>query len=228
MPTTASPISIYFTDPSQPGSSENESATQASSIHNQFALRERYDFQWANDAERQAQTGMVQGSRGYQSNTRSEYLFDSAAWRLAVPHTEWTFTSAANAAGGVNPVGPFQIDAATSTSQNQAAASSTPKSGQIIIADPGVYAYSATLGSVGSPAPGFSGRTFLDLSYSSDTSLAPPIVNRTSIAVGEDRGTITVPNLRTTIPNQPIFLSYFHSNSTTISVSGRARLTRLG
>lgn len=226
MPTTASPISIYFTDPAQPESSENESSTQASSIHTQFALRERYDFSWDSDAERNGQTGMVQGSRGYQSNTRTEYLFDAGAWRLAVPHTEWTFNSGALTGGGVWPVGAFQIDAATSTSQNQAVAASAPKTGQIIITDPGVYAYSATMGTVGAVA--FGGRTFMEVSYSSDVTNAPAIVNRTSIVVGEDRGTISVPNLRTTVANQAIFLNFFHGDTTSRTIAGRARLTRLG
>lgn len=226
MGTTASPISIYFSDTSKPNSMENESSLQASSIHAQFALRERYDFQWANDAERNGQTGMAQGSRGYQVNTKTEYLYDANAWRLAVPHSEWTFSTADLWNGVVRPMETLSIDNATSTSTNQATTSTTPRSGQIIIVDPGIYAYSATMGTIGAIA--FTGRTFTELSYSSDPANAASIVNRTSIPPGEDRVTISVPNLRTTVPNQPVYLSIYHSNTSPVKMSGRIRLTRLG
>lgn len=66
------------------------SAAEGSNLANLMKNRQRFDYAWANASKRTAQTGMVQGSRGYQVDTKTEWLYDAGAWRLAIPYAEFT------------------------------------------------------------------------------------------------------------------------------------------
>lgn len=119
-------------------------ASQAQGDSTQYALnnRQRYDFVWPTSAERIAQLGMVQGSRGYQVNTKSEYLYDNSNWRLAIPYAEFNFPAKSMPAmGGVyTPLGQAAIITASSTSTTFVTA--PVGQGQFMITDPGVYGFS--------------------------------------------------------------------------------------
>lgn len=82
--------SVYIHDGTGSADPVAISAAEGSSVAALMANRERFDYTWANSAERVAQTGMVQGSRGYQEDTKTEYLYDSSAWRLATPYIEFS------------------------------------------------------------------------------------------------------------------------------------------
>ncbi len=80
-------------------------ATFATAIANLFKKRERFDFTWANSSERTGQTGMIQGSRGYQEDTKAEYAYDGSTWRLtALPARSFTpsFTNFTLGNGTIN------------------------------------------------------------------------------------------------------------------------------
>lgn len=62
----------------------------ANSIANLMKRRERGDYVWANAGERTGQTGMMEGDRGRQKDTKTEWLFDNSQWRLATPYIEFT------------------------------------------------------------------------------------------------------------------------------------------
>lgn len=216
MATTASPVNIYFTDPSQPESSENESATQASSIHAQFALRERYDFVWANDAERTAQAGMVEGSRGYQINTKTEYRFDNGVWRLAIEYAEFSTTKTiANAAGA--GAGVFALDAARSTSSTVAAPGTD---GIITITNPGLYMISATTSFPAGVTN--SGDSSLNIASGSTT------YGRTVVAAGQTYIFASAPAVFVTVPNTQIYIEIYQSSGASRSMVTRLSLTRIG
>lgn len=220
MATTAAPISIYFTDPAQPGSSENESATQASSIHAQFAMRERYDFTWANDAERAAQTGMVQGSRGYQLNTKTEYLFDNGSWRLALSYAEYNQSSVQQIPNGVE-TSFTNLTFVPGASTDSTFTSVSPINGAITIVNPGVYALSLVVGMTGGVG------SIHYAAFRPDTTGSQPPLSGSGFNAGS--ATVGLPFLRTTVPNYVLHPRMYQSsgaNSPTLYVI--LRIGRLG
>lgn len=217
-----SPDNIYVHDGSAPASIVTESQTQGASIQAALNKRERYDFVWANSAERTAQTGMVQGSRGYQVDTKSEYIYDNSTWRLALSHAEFT-SQITLANGGPNLLGTFTLDA-TKTTDTTFISPST--SGILIINNPGVYAVS-TVTAMYNPFPtvaAATGRTFLDLSFT----LSAADLQRVSIVVGEDRGSLSSPNVRSTIASQNLYFEIFKNTTANADVRTRVRITRIG
>lgn len=92
---TTSPDGIGYITTADNVTPSVESSAQATTIQTAFSLRQRYEFVWANSAARIAQAGMVASSIGYQIDTKSEYIYDSGAWRLKLPYGEWTTASQA-------------------------------------------------------------------------------------------------------------------------------------
>ncbi len=89
MPTT-SPDGIYYADGSTPMSAEDISAAEATSVQDALdALvndtRQIQSFLWANSAARSAQTGMVGGDFGYQTDTGVTYRYSGSAWVAFYP-----------------------------------------------------------------------------------------------------------------------------------------------
>lgn len=215
-----SPDGIALWTNADPVSLVQESQTQGATIQAALNKRERYDFVWANSSERTSQTGMVQGSRGYQIDTKSEYIYDNSAWRLAAPHIEFTTSKSNIANGTVAYVGTFAVDNPPTTDSAMATVGSD---GIIVIANPGLYAISSLSTMVATPA---TDRTFLDLALSTDDS---QLIQRVSIVTGEDKGSISMPNLRITSSNVNCYFKIFR-NVTTPSqpVTTRVRVTRIG
>lgn len=84
--------SVYIHDGTGSADPVAISAAEGSSVANLMKNRERFDYTWANSTERTEQTGMVQGSRGYQEDTRAEYVYGSSGsvWQLtALPQQSW-------------------------------------------------------------------------------------------------------------------------------------------
>lgn len=212
-----SPDGIAKLNGSGPASLVQSSQTQGDSVQTALLKRMRYDYVWPTSTERTAQTGMVQGSRGYQVDTKTEYLYDNSAWRLALPHAEFTASkSIANAT--VTTVGTFTYDSSASSSSNFITIGAD---GILIAVSPGVYAIS-TLSSQG---PVMTGRSFLDLALSSDDS---QIIQRVSINVAEDKGSISMPNLRLTAANTSIWFKVYQSSGGSATVGTRVRISRIG
>lgn len=80
MPVT-SPDNIFFPDVSSPASEITNLSTMAASIQTALGFRTRFDFVWPTITERTAQTGMVDGSRGYQIDTGFDYKYNGTVWR---------------------------------------------------------------------------------------------------------------------------------------------------
>lgn len=99
-----------------PASIVQASQAQGDSIDAQLALRERYDFVWASQAERTAQTGMTQGSRGYQVDVKAEYIYDNSLWRLAFGYYEGTSTSGTTTTATASYITSFTESSSTTDS----------------------------------------------------------------------------------------------------------------
>lgn len=219
MASTAAPISIYFTDTSQPESSENESATQASSIHTQFALRERYDFVWANQAERDAQTGMVQSSRGYQADTKTEYIFEGGTWRLALPYVEYSVASQSLANNAYDPI---STSMAVNTGMSTSTTFTSLTSGRITLVDPGIYSLSLLVSILQGNGAGYSGGFVVitkDLAHADFVSISPFV---------SGVGHAVVPFFRTAVPNTILYLWALQSTGLTVNYTATLRVGRLG
>jgi len=218
MPVT-SPDSIAYPDISTAQDQPAYMAVHASSVQAALSLRQRFNFVWANASGRTSQTGATNGSTGYQLDTRTEYQFENGSWRLATPHIEFTATATAPDAT-VTLAGTFSIDAALSSSTIMATATSN---GVITLTDPGIYSIS-TLSAIANTVP-VTGRSFLDLATTSnDTGL----LVRSSINVGEDKGSISMPNLRVTASGTTLYFKVFQTSAASRSVATRARITRIG
>lgn len=216
MPTTASPINIFYTDPSLGESSEVESATQATSIHNQFLLRERYDFTWANDSERNAQAGMVQGSRGYQTNTKTEYLYDNSAWRLAVPYAEFSTDMASVSTATYAGVTPLTIDSSASTSTTFVTGG---VGGYLTVVDPGIYSISwvarGSGGALGAP-------NFITISDDAARTRLYSVSPFTS-----NVATVAIPFLRLPVANSRLYVWFYHTSGANRGIEGILSIGRL-
>lgn len=211
---STSPDAIAMWDNGDPTSIVQESQTQGASIQAALSKRERFDFVWANSSERTGQTGMVQGSRGYQVDTKSEYIYDNSAWRLALSHAEFTASvSIPNASGSL--CGVFTLDPTTTTNSTFVVPGTT---GVLIVADPGIYAVSTHT----SIAAAATGRSFVNLG------VGGPEAQRVSITVGEDIGSLAMPNVRTITTNVQLSFNIFQTTGATRNTTTRARITRMG
>lgn len=210
-----SPDNINKWTNGDPTSLVQMSQSMGDSIQTAFNKRQRYTYVWPTSAERTAQTGMVQGSLGYQVDTKSDYIYDASAWRLQLSHIE--FTSTGNTAdGGPYGIGTFTMDATNTTDSSMATALGN---GTITVLRPGIYAISS-LTLFGTAA---TGRTFIDLAVPN-----PTLYQRVSIVVGEDAGALSMPNARIVAANTIIGFTAFKTTGTTIAPTNRVRITRMG
>lgn len=95
-----SPDNINKWTNSDPTSIAQASQSQGDSVQAALNKRQRYGFVWPTATERTAQTGMVQGSLGYQRDTDVNYFYDGAQWTPSVVRFFGTqLTAVANTAG---------------------------------------------------------------------------------------------------------------------------------
>lgn len=221
-----SPDLIYYADIGSPGSPVAISAGQASSVQAAFDKRSRYSYSWPTQSGRTNQAGMIEGATGYQIDTRTEYIYESGIWRLATPHAEFYASITNYASGTLNGIGDLQFDQGSSTSSSFVAAFAP---GTLNVVSPGIYAVSsvstnvltANLSTV-SPA---TGRSFVDLSKVNGAGDQ----QRVSITVGEDRGSLSKPNLYIGAPNTKLYFNFFFTTGANVSTFiSRVSITRLG
>lgn len=81
---------ITYADGGSPDQTGASNLTIANSLAVLLGRRERGDYVWANSGERTSQTGMKEGDRGRQKDTKAEWLFTDGSWRLATPYIEFT------------------------------------------------------------------------------------------------------------------------------------------
>lgn len=210
-----SPDAIAMWDNGDPTSIVQESQTQGATIQAALSKRERFDFVWANSAERTGQTGMVQGSRGYQVDTSSEYLYDNSAWRLAIPYAEYSKGTQSIPTGTYTQMTGWSLVSANSTDS----AFTSVSGGILTLVNPGVYNVSVTSGYAGaSPASSF-------------TTITPDLARTVFYDIGEYVQAIgtTGSFIRTTAANQTVYLWTFQASGGAVNLTfGSLRVIRLG
>jgi hypothetical protein len=215
MPST-SPDNIYYPDINAAQNQPAYMGTHATSVQTALSLRQRYSFIWANDAARLAQTGMTEGSIAYQVDSKTEYQYENGIWRLGTPHVEFT-SSASIPNASPTLAGVFSVD----NTRTSAPTMATPFSNGVInVSLPGIYAIS-TRTLLGAAA---TNRTFIE-GFDDTAGLG---LSRVSIGVGEDEGTLSVPNAYIIVPNTRLRFNVFQQTGGTRTVSTRLRITRIG
>jgi len=218
MPTT-SPDTIFYEDGATGYSDATNAAMQATSIQAAFNKRQGYNFVWATQSDRTAQTGMSQGSTGYQLDTKSEYIYDNSAWRLKIPHAEYTSSQGVPNAT-LTLLGTMTVQSGFSTDTSFAPSTGTANGG-ITLARPGVYAATNTvnLNTV------TTGPTLIDIATtpSDDTGL----IVRQAIPASVSYGTVTIPNFYVSAANTTIYFKGYAVYSGTTTFTSRVRVTRL-
>ena len=180
------------------------SQAMGDSVQTAFNNRQRYDFVWANSAARDAQIQMVQGSRGYQTDTKSEYIYDNSQWRLAVSYAEYETSGQSVANNTYVAITGWSLNAPKSTDSTF-----TSVTGQILtIQNPGVYAMSLTNNNT-SGASGFSTIT-TDLAHLDWVSLN---------GYAQSVTTVTVPFFRVTASNTPFYLWVFQNSGGSVTLN---------
>lgn len=205
-----SPDNIAAWTNQDPASIVQESQTQAASIQAALAKRQRYDYVWPTSAERTAQTGMTQGSRGYQVDTKTEYLYDNSNWRLAVSYGEWSRVSGFSVpnASETTLTG-LSIDTGLSTDTTFVTVNSG--TGVITLVNPGVYAMSLTIGSLSSL-----GSTNYGAIRPDNTGSLPPI-SLSGFTAGAT--TVSVPFYRTASSNVTLYPRMYQSGGGSATTS---------
>lgn len=218
--TTPDGIVKWTNSPSDPASLVQESQSQGDSVQAAFNKRQRYDFIWANSTARTLQTGMVQGSRGYQFDTKTEYIYDNSVWRLLLPYAQVNSTSTSAVATNFTAVTSFTIDPAATTDTTFIVASGN----NIQLVNPGIYSMTCVgrdLSSTGLPN--------ISQVMISTNPLASVANDR--VAVGYFNGTIiaTAP-LIYNAPSANFNLYFFIYNGDAVSrnVSALLRIARIG
>lgn len=195
-----SPDNIAKWTLADPSSIVQASQTQGDSVQTALDKRQRYDYVWANAAARTAQTGMVQSSRGYQTDTKSEYIYDNSNWRLAVSYAEYTAAGQSIPNNVYTGVLNLAIDSGASTDSTFTSISSNV----LTIVNPGIYAMSMT-SKISSPGSSpFSTITFDG---------TPPPTNWISIApYTQSVSTVSIPFVRISAANTPLYLWTFQNS----------------
>lgn len=216
--------SVYIHDGTGSADPVAISAAEGSSIANLMKNRERFDYTWADTTERTAQTGMVQGSRGYQEDTKTEYIYDNSAWRLSLPYAEYT-TTVSNVPDGIAVLlGTYVIDSAQSTDSSMLI---MPSTGIIRFVNAGIYSvqsHTQLRNSGDTTWAAVTARSFIDLGL-----LSTDPIHRSMVGAGEDQISFSMPNLRVPANNTDYQHTIFktNGNSTTL-VKTRLRIARLG
>lgn len=99
-------------DPDQTAGSGN---MMMSAVADALNKRQRFDFVWATQTQQDNQLGMMQGSRGYRTDLKSEWTFDGGAWRLATPYIQYGGAAYPATGDAGTPLGGWTVDNSRST-----------------------------------------------------------------------------------------------------------------
>lgn len=196
----------------------------ASSVQTAFFKRERYNYVWPTQAERAAETGMVQGSTGYQIDTKSEYIYDNSVWRLGTAYGEFNASMGSVAANGAyQPFSSIAIDNTRSTSLTMATV--TDGGATITLADPGLYAMSVY--SVCTSFITINTRGYVQIGEDPNPNLQ---ISREYFLTNTSTAMCTLPFYRSPAANQKLYFWHWFGNGTTpatLSLGVQIRIGRL-
>lgn len=223
-----SPDQIVKWTNTDPASLVTESQAQGDSVQAALNKRQRYDYVWPTSAERSAQTGMAQGSRGYQADTRTEYIYDNSVWRLTIPYAKFDFSGGTITTSTWTYLPLVSVNVSESTDTTFVTYTSA---GKMVVANPGLYSvsiylrYSSTGGSWG-----VNSLRFIDLHAGNVAAGDIPSQIMRGANIGQDNTIpFAMPNLRVVAANQTYTIDFFQSSGVTQTIAGGAmHWTRLG
>lgn len=186
----------------------------ANSVQTALNNRQRYEYVWANAAARTTQAGMVNGSTGYQVDTKSEYIYDASAWRLKLQYVQFDQPSQAIANNTYTAPSALNANSGLSTDTTFV----TSASGQLTLAQPGIYSISWTATAASPVTSGFLVITS-DLAHTQFLTIAPWTAGVS---------TATLPFYRTTAANTTIYPFLFQGSGATVNITSNLRIGRLG
>lgn len=216
-----SPDNIAKWTVQDPTSLVQESQTQGDSIQAAFNKRQRFDYVWPTAAERTAQTGMVQSSRGYQVDTKTEYLYDNSQWRLAVPYAEFSFAAKSIPNNVYTQISAGAIDTPKSTSTTFVTLSGAD--GVFTLVDPGVYGFSIY-------AEESTGGAITGQSHAVVSTTAAGLGTQYTRGyfTGGQSAMVAMPFLYTSSSNTTLYISVFQNTGAAKSIQARLRIGRFG
>jgi hypothetical protein len=204
-----------------PASMVQMSQAMGDSVDAALGKRERFDFTWVNSSERTAQTGMVQGSRGYQIDTKTEYLYDNSQWRLGLPYAEFSFAVKTIPNAVYTALGQATIDNAASTSTTFVTAPAGD--GRFLIVDPGVYGFSIYAEQPGG-AP-IDGQSHVVVSSSP---AGVGVQYTRGYFTGGQSAMVPMPFMYLTSANTTLYVSCFQNIGASTTIEARLRIGRFG
>lgn len=205
---------VYVHDGSGSMSPAAISSAEGSNLANLLKNRQRFDFEWANAAARGAQTGMVQGSRGYQIDTKTEYLYDAGQWRLAIPYIEFSSTDQVIADDNTYGQTGWSVDTSRSTDQDMV----TVSGNEFTFTQAGLYI-------VAVKCSGVSGSIFATTSFSALTQESP--VEEYFAISGFTAGVSTLSTPYRAISDGTSLYLWYGNKAVTLS-GRRVRILRMG
>lgn len=213
--TTPDGITLWTTE--DPASLAIASQAQGASVQNALNKRQRYDYIWPTASERNAQTGMVQSSRGYQLDTKSEYIYDNSQWRLALPYAEYSTASQSVPNASYTIPSTFTINSSVSTSTTFTAPGG---SGTISLTDPGVYALSWVIKMGGGNYTGGFCIVTTDSAMTDFVAISPFTAGVSGV---------TIPFYRTSSSNSILYFRMYQASGASVNnVTSTLRIGRLG
>lgn len=204
---------VWAPDGSTPMSISQIGAQQAANLAALMGNRERFDYVWDNSTQRGQQAGMRQSSRGYQLDTKTEWMFDAGAWRLALPYVEFKGGSLSIAAQEYKAQTGWSVDSAMSTD-----ASLVTVSGNVFtFARAGIYAISCTA------SLGITG----DNAFQNYTTDSAHLEHVSISGFFGNVGTLAIPFFRIAADDTPLWLWAYNSIASNIT-DRTVRIGRLG
>lgn len=198
------------------------SQTQGDSVQLALSKRQRYDYAWANQSEQDATTSMVQGSRGYRVDTKSEYIYDNSNWRLVMPYIEFTCSSGSVAAATAATSGAFTMDTSQTTDDEFCQAISA---GRIQLVNPGIYSIQYRGKENASAA--CTGQSQLVISLDNTFASVPGRLTNAMFG-GALMATAQMNFLRTTASNLPVFFYFYNDSGANRTINGVVSIGRIG
>ena len=207
--------SVYIHDGTGSADPVAISAAEGSSVANLMKNRERFDYTWADSTERTGQTGMVQGSRGYQEDTKTEYIYDNSVWRLATPYIEFTGgTQSLSGSGVPDASSGWSVSTTNSTDTTLV----TVSGGTFTFVRAGIYSIMVT-GSLSALGSIPYQNVTTDSAGNQHVSIGP--------FSGLPVGTVSIPAFRIASDNTPLY--FWITNTVASDYTNRTvRITRIG
>lgn len=215
---------IFYADSVTPYSAATISSSEASSLAALMGNRERYSYEWANAGARGAEVGMRQGSLGYQVDTRTEYIYDSGAWRPSFAYYEGNATSAVTPTGqdrGAGSASGLTIDSSASTDQTFI----TTNTSTIRFTRTGIYSINMASKETGNNA--CTGQTQIVISESPLFSSVPARLANGMFS-GALMASATVPFYPVYAPGSQLYIHFYNDSGANRTIASKVSIGRLG